>query len=850
MRRCLSFFILSLMLVTSAAAHEPFSALYLHPTVFSDPALTRAEAERLLDETLDEIQACGFTTLLPYANTTSGQEKWFAGSLPEEEKAQRDILGILCTKARSRGIKIMPVYCVLSAGLKMPQGILLEHPEWALQKESQPALGWISPAHNEARSWILSRMSEMLDHVDADGIMLDYMRFPNESGVTLDTENLDPFLEEYGHLEEAQKAEKLQQAKEAALTNLMNEISEGLRQKKEELSLGIYSWGPHVVANHPVAQSWSEWVAAGYLDHINISGYCYTDNYGDAYMEAFRRRLKEAALLARNASAAVDLSFALGVHTSHGTIPDATEISRYLATARSLGYPGVAAFAWAGLKPFVDEVKETGYFQLSRPISFSENSITRLRMLVDFGKDRGQNPGTLFEISDEKGEARMGAGFQGVWNTRFPGNRFSLQLFERPVAEEEELEFKVLPKATESTQHYLYATDSGVHATLGNSPKCWKPATQEWENDGSFSFQVGAHHYETGNNSLRLGDKEVFSFDSEAGTTGIFYYGGGHLFFHLRLTDPEGKTQLYACPWDAESGEEVPLHQAVVQDLTVPGEFPYAYGQLNSDVIIATNNGAVFRFDEGRWISLREADPRTSFQIYTMINYYDRLLLGQYPTGELFEVQGDRLVHLEGVPPRPENASPSAREAQAMAIYRGELYVGIWPWGEVWRRPHARADWHYAARLFTQPPMSADITAPYEIEMNERKAPVYNIWGQRVTSLTSYGDTLYASTASKNGALLEEARDFIDPRAEKEYGAFYGLTLPGHGEAPMHWTGKPVAFEVVITPENIILLQDDQPLLQLHRPESGRRGGSQATIQWGQGIFGPLHGGILGVGSE
>lgn len=844
------------MLLSCAATaliNEPFSALYLHPDIFADPALSRQEAEALMDRTLDEVCACGFTTLLPYANTSSGKEHWQVKVEKEEAAARLDTLGLLCTKARQRGLKIMPVCCVLVSGHDEPAGILKEHPDWALQKEEGAAVGWISPAHPEARQWIVSRLSELVAHVNADGIMLDYLRYPNEPGITLDAAAYACFQEHCGGLDRDARIQALQQAKESALTELMRETARALRQIKADIRIGLYSWGPHVTSGHKVAQPWHVWADAGLLDIINISGYCYPDNYGDAYLDVFRKRLCDAGRLARAAAHPVELSFALGIHTSHGTIADAGEISRYLASARALGYSGVAAFAWGGMKPFLNDIIEAGYFKLSHPLPTLDNSPVRFRMTVDFGTDQGQNRGTLFEITDEEGHARIGAGFQGVWNTHYPGDRFSLQLWERPGFDEESVSFQPLPRPSEGTLHYLFGTAEGVHAACysGDIPfKRWQDKKGQWEAAEGFSFQVGTHRYTAGSNVIRLGEKEVFSFDPEKGTAGIYYYGGGHLFFQVRFPGEERKTALYACPWNAETGEVISLDQAVVQALTVPGEFPYAYGQLNGDVFVATNNGGVFRFSEGQWHLLRPADPKTSFQIYAMINYYDRLLMGQYPTGELFDIQGDRLVHWEGVPPRPENSSPLFREAQSLAIYRGELYAGIWPWGEVWRLPRREGKWHYAARLFTRPSVSADITAPYEKEMNERNAPVYNIWGQRVTSLVPFGNSLYASTASKNGAPFDEEFDFLDSRAQEEYGAVYSLTLPGHAETNIPWTGAPVVFDIQITPEAVTLSADNKEVLNLARGNHALPYGSRARLHWGQGIFGPLHGEILRAEAE
>ena len=109
--------------------------------------------------------------------------------------------------------------------------------------------------------------------------------------------------------------------------------------------------------------------------------------------------------------------------------------------------------------------------------------------------------------------------------------------------------------------------------------------------------------------------------------------------------------------------------------LRTPGEFVYAYGQLKKHVFAATNTGGVYSFDGDSWKVWREPDG-VSYQIYSMINFDDRLLMGQYPTGNLFEFDGSRFQLLPNQPPVMSGVSPNAREAQTLTIYGGDLYAG------------------------------------------------------------------------------------------------------------------------------------------------------------------------------
>jgi hypothetical protein len=104
-------------------------------------------------------------------------------------------------------------------------------------------------------------------------------------------------------------------------------------------------------------------VRDGYLDLLNVSGYCYTDNNGEKYMQVFEDRLRGAAELARKPGGKVEMTFALGVHTSHGDIKSAEQIGEYMAAAQKAGCPGVAAFAWVSVEKYAEEIEREGYFK-------------------------------------------------------------------------------------------------------------------------------------------------------------------------------------------------------------------------------------------------------------------------------------------------------------------------------------------------------------------------------------------------------------------------------------------------------------------------------------------------------
>jgi hypothetical protein len=329
------------------------------------------------------------------------------------------------------------------------------------------------------------------------------------------------------------------------------------------------------------------------------------------------------------------------------------------------------------------------------------------------------------------------------------------------------------------------------------------------------------------------------------GSYANFYYAMGRLFFyHTVRTETGGFTRICACRWTPDDPEPIDVQQADVIPVEPVGATTWAYGHLGDKVLTVSNHGGVFVHDGKSWKVLRERVPNVSYQVYSVVTYYDRLLLGHYPTGEIFEFDGETLTQKEGFPPKLAVVSASARECQTLALYRGELFAGVWPWGEVWRHDADADRWQSLGRLFTHPEAHGRTVHPYE-EDSKRHELVLNQFGQRVTSAVTIGPSLIFSTSAKSNAKWEERfADFLSDEARKEYGAVLRLTIPGNVSAPMTWKSGPTELRFVVDAGRMTVLQDDTEIGSAEVPKGFLESFRPTTISWGQGMFGVLDGSI------
>ncbi len=354
--------------IGGAQAEEPFLGAFIHVhSLFNHKADVEVK-EASIAAAMDDCKRSGLQSVVPFVLTSSGAALYPSDVVPERKYGDWDPVEVIVREARKRDLSVYIAVPMLICGHKEPRGILEKHPEWALIGEEGNRLGYISGGNSEAQDWLLQVIEEVVGKYQPDGLLLDYLRFPNQP-VDFDPDTRKRFIEETDHEDyEITNPDDpvFQSFKERSLVELAGRIRKKVDELKPGTEIGVYTWGPHVVHNHFVSQDWPTMARKGSIDLVNISGYIYREKYGDDYMQQFENNLKECLAHLQPDPPEVRLAFVLGVITSHGKIEKAEEIEKYLQVAQSLGIPGVSVFTLAYLQPFIDDLLETGPFDEPR----------------------------------------------------------------------------------------------------------------------------------------------------------------------------------------------------------------------------------------------------------------------------------------------------------------------------------------------------------------------------------------------------------------------------------------------------------------------------------------------------
>lgn len=459
------------------------------------------------------------------------------------------------------------------------------------------------------------------------------------------------------------------------------------------------------------------------------------------------------------------------------------------------------------------------------------------------GVDGGQGMGSLFELRNTKGQVVLGAGFDDAHSTYMRDNNRQIIFYYRAPEPTTTIVSLRKPFGPENNGTRLqvdggelvafFRYGSPVQLQTPVDGGGWSPVTAPWTADAA-----GYCGTQWVNNKRMIFQNDSILYDGAAIYTaersgGRYFYDHGVMFIYHH--DPD---QLFVVPW--KPGETISLDGAEVHDLV---GVVFTWGMYNGEFLLTTNVGEFYSYRDGNLTRIRATDG-TSWQGYSMLRHYDKVLIGQYPTGSLYQYDENGLKPFDPPIPVPEGVSKYAREAQTLAIYGGYLYAGVWPWGELWRFDHEANSWSLAGRMFARTALTAEDQEPYARAMKDKPAP-YNYWGQRITSLTNFQNSLYIATMNKQGGpWLPEVHDFLDEATVAEYGAVHKLTAPAQIAAPFTWKERTeLGFHVEAG--DLILYQGTAELGRCGLPSmSPLDETSEDQLAVGNGIYGPARGKI------
>ncbi|PYF05566.1 hypothetical protein BJ122_101309 [Rhodopseudomonas faecalis] len=339
----------------------------------------------------------------------------------------------------------------------------------------------------------------------------------------------------------------------------------------------------------------------------------------------------------------------------------------------------------------------------------------------------------------------------------------------------------------------------------------WSPIVQ-WQSYSANSYQ-GIHEWVDGDYPYRI---EMVDRVSKAFRSGYAFVSGGRLILRdlanevqfrkfganyvkeyiFKSIRPRLINRTHEFSFDYHHGVLsacLILGSKQCQRISVKGgSFPYVYAISGDSVLAITNYADALLFKGGRWCRMVMEDdvyrcdesrqdmlvePR-KIQFYSSIIYQSKTLIGEWPTGRLYEFDGDVLKPSTFTPPAIQEVSLQrlGYEAQSMAEYCGDLFVGYWPKGEIWRFDHKEGVWGLFFRAFS--PEVNETFIPYAGRPDDGLGAAF--FGQRVTALVPFEESLYVATSN-----LREWKDDIVPPSSipadrlDEYGRVYRISRYG-----------------------------------------------------------------------
>jgi hypothetical protein len=467
----------------------------------------------------------------------------------------------------------------------------------------------------------------------------------------------------------------------------------------------------------------------------------------------------------------------------------------------------------------------------------------------------GASLGTVFQITDDKGDIISYAGFSNGINTLSTSNKSILQFAFPQTFDPNSIKTidigNPFPENTEWTRvNNINNRLIAYNYEAKNSYKVYNDSTGIWENYNKLpasdyklmDIQVlGDSIITVFQDAIYWGNVELYR-EKNPNEKRILAFGlehGNFFIFRYSINPSQRNEIVYG---DLTKNKNIPklnIKNSYLGFCEIPEQCPpYAWAWLNNKFIVSTNLGHIYNVDSTgidyffKWDYEKYSD--SSWQVYSILNIEDRFYMGHYPSGNIlsFKYNNESIEEIEV--PYPQTAFNIMREAQTLAVYSGYLLCGLWPWGEVWGYSINSKTWHWINRFFKHPDIRLE-SAPFveRIKNLEDNAVFNNKWGQRIIDLVPYKNLLIVNTGFKN-SISETDKKYLFAQEMEQYGKMYSVEIP-YNMAVEIKNKRNTILKFVSKNEKIEIWQDNELLSRM-----------DVAIKPQKGFFSTAKSGIMG----
>jgi len=478
---------------------------------------------------------------------------------------------------------------------------------------------------------------------------------------------------------------------------------------------------------------------------------------------------------------------------------------------------------------------------------------------------------SLFRAVDENGKTVCSAGFQRGGQTYRNLNPRILEVYCRPDSEQTKIVDLGKP-TSDSWRPSLVVLDNKIvdltSSTAWDGKRWTRADMASSENaiplaDGLLEFR---HATESEPPTVSYKNETVIQFPGYTLSSGTYYRG--KLYVALAPVGGEEHSILAVCAWG--------LGQSCnPTTFALPDGNRMVYSMIGYDgQILIGGSGMLMRFDGEKAFVLHQ---NPVFEYYSFLVFRNSILVGTFPRGFLYEISPtDWSVKDIEAPPNGvdgfqnheqfETATldylnkigePYYREAQSLALMGGRVFVGMYPWGDVWERGHG-GEWT-SIDLVDPGAKRNQLPWPYFEEMQQRiqamkadprsasndKWLLDAFWARRIHSLVPSPYGLAAGIGNLSGRAYDPERDtFMSKNDIDLYGRVKLLQRPMSVFAQVAETGR-TTLSFTIDRSGIRIAQDKKTIADAKMPISDDILDKISSVVIGAGVYGKTASSLL-----